>query len=45
MTVLGEAFLLQGNKEKAERNYQKALELDPENKNARSILKERFNSN
>jgi tetratricopeptide (TPR) repeat protein len=37
---LGEAYLLQGNKEKAKLNYQKVLELDPENVNAKKMLKD-----
>jgi tetratricopeptide (TPR) repeat protein len=37
---LGEAFLKKGNKELALRNYKKALELDPDNSNVRSMIEE-----
>ncbi len=35
---LGEAYYLNGDKEKAIRNYQKSLELNPQNDNARQML-------
>jgi CubicO group peptidase (beta-lactamase class C family) len=37
---LGEAYMLDGNKELAMRNYKKSLELNPNNSNAESKLKE-----
>lgn len=36
---LGEAWLKNGNKLQAKKHYNKAMELDPENQNARQILK------
>ena len=36
---LGEAYLESGDKESAIKNYQKSLSLDPENGNAREVLK------
>jgi tetratricopeptide (TPR) repeat protein len=36
---LGEAYLKIGDKENAKNNYEKSLQLDPENKNAKEILK------
>ena len=36
---LGEAYLKSGNKELAIENYEKSLELDPQNNNAREIMK------
>ncbi|MCC9043805.1 serine hydrolase [Myroides sp. M-43] len=35
---LGEAYFLSNNKKKALLNYQKSLELDPKNKNAKAVL-------
>ena len=37
---LGEAFLINGNQEKAIENYEKSLELNPDNQNARSVLEQ-----
>jgi proline iminopeptidase len=37
---LGEAYLKKGNKQKAITNYEKSVELNPENANGMSILKE-----
>jgi CubicO group peptidase (beta-lactamase class C family) len=37
---LGEAYLKNGNKELAIENYKKALQMNPDNKNAEKILKE-----
>jgi tetratricopeptide (TPR) repeat protein len=37
---LGEAYLKDGNKKLAKENYEKSLELDPSNDNARKILKD-----
>ena len=39
---LGEAYLAQGDKEKARHNYEKSLELNPENENAKRVLAEEF---
>lgn len=39
---LGEGYLLQGNKAKAKINYEKSLELDPSNENAKKVLKEKL---
>ncbi|HEV8158287.1 MAG TPA: DUF3471 domain-containing protein, partial [Pyrinomonadaceae bacterium] len=36
---LGEAYMMSGNKELALKNYKKALELNPQNANAASIIK------
>ena len=36
---LGEAYMMSGDKELALKNYKKALELDPQNANAASIIK------
>ncbi|MBS1493443.1 MAG: FKBP-type peptidyl-prolyl cis-trans isomerase [Bacteroidetes bacterium] len=37
---LGEAYMLDGNKELAIKNYKKSLELNPGNENAKNMLKE-----
>ena len=37
---LGEAYMRAGNKKKAVQNYEKSLELNPQNENARKILKD-----
>ena len=37
---LGEAFLLNGDRELAIENYRRALELEPDNDNAREKLRE-----
>lgn len=37
---LGEAYLTQGDKAQAAKNYQKSLQLDPQNANALKVLKE-----
>jgi CubicO group peptidase (beta-lactamase class C family) len=37
---LGEAYKLKGNKEEAIKNYQKAVELNPKNENAKKILED-----
>jgi Tfp pilus assembly protein PilF len=37
---LAEAYLKSGDKKQAIRNYEKALELDPKNENAKETLKE-----
>ena len=39
---LGEGYLLLGNKAKAKWNYEKSLELDPNNDNAKRVLKEKL---
>src|SRR5688500_12991590 len=36
---LGEAYLESGDKKSAIENYKKSLELDPENENAREVMK------
>ncbi len=36
---LGEAYMIQGNKEQAIMNYEKSLEINPENTNAVEMLK------
>ncbi|MBN1270673.1 MAG: tetratricopeptide repeat protein [Candidatus Aminicenantes bacterium] len=36
---LGEAYLIQGNKDMAIKNYKKSLELNPDNQNAAKMLK------
>lgn len=36
---LGEAYMLKGEKELAIKNYKKSLELDPENNNAKAMIK------
>jgi cytochrome c-type biogenesis protein CcmH/NrfG len=36
---LGEAYMVDGNKSAAIENYKKSLELDPNNGNAREMLK------
>jgi cytochrome c-type biogenesis protein CcmH/NrfG len=36
---LGEAYMLNGNKELAVKNYQRSVELSPQNTNAAEILK------
>ena len=36
---LGEAYMKNSNKERAMENYQKSLELDPRNENAKEMLK------
>jgi cytochrome c-type biogenesis protein CcmH/NrfG len=36
---LGEAYMVKGDKELAIRNYQRSLELNPQNKNAIEMLK------
>jgi tetratricopeptide (TPR) repeat protein len=36
---LGEAYMLGGNKELAIKNYQRSVELDPDNKSGREMLK------
>jgi tetratricopeptide (TPR) repeat protein len=36
---LGEAYMIAGDKEKAIENYQKSLELNPENENGKRMLK------
>lgn len=36
---LGEAYMLKGEKELAVQNYKKSLELDPENNNAKAMIK------
>ena len=35
---LGEAYMVNGNKELAVKNFTKALEIDPENLNAKKML-------
>ena len=37
---LGEAYLAAGNKKKAKENYEKSVELNPDNTNGRNVLKE-----
>jgi hypothetical protein len=37
---LGEAYLITGNREKAKESYQRSLELNPENQNAKAVLEQ-----
>lgn len=37
---LGEAYLNSGDREKAKENYEKVLELDPDNQNAKAVLEQ-----